>query len=148
MAAPIPREPPVTSATLPASCPSMGCGFFELSESAERHSGHGFRPHRASRLKSRCFGGRDGEKPAMARDSHEFESRAVRAICLAASAHGASRPRAETELACDLQLYFAVALPGLPVEGAADREGSAGPSGNSLHAHLSRLSALASRRMP
>src|SRR5258706_1924316 len=138
MAAPIPREPPVTSATLPASCPSIGCGFFELSESAERHSGHGFRPHRASRLKSRCFGGRDGEKPAMARDSHEFESRAVRAICLAASAHGASRPRSETELACDLQLYFAVALPGLPLVRTAGRVGSVGSTGEYVHAPRSR----------
>jgi len=53
-------------------------------------------------------------------------------------------PRDETELARDLQVHFAFALLGLPVEGTADREGSPRPSGDPLHAHLSRLSAVAS----
>ena len=36
-----------------------------------------------------------------------------------------SLPRAQIDVACDLQLHFAGALPGIPVEGTADREGSA-----------------------
>src|SRR5882757_7152412 len=55
-----------------------------------------------------------------------------------------SRTRDTTELSRDLQLHFALALPGLPVEGAPDREGSPRPCRDPLHAHLSRLSALAS----
>src|SRR3981189_1974966 len=99
---------------------------------------------RALRLESRCFGDRDSEAPGPTRDSNEFERRAVRAICLAASEQGKSRTRDATELSRDLQLHFALALPGLPVEGAPDREGSPRPCGDPLHAHLSRLSALAS----
>ena len=76
----------------------------------------GFPSIRANRLESRCFGARDGETPATARDSNEFERGAVRAICLAASEQGPSRPRDETGLAHDLQLHFAFALLGLPVE--------------------------------
>jgi hypothetical protein len=41
-------------------------GFLEPPQLAESHSGHGFRPHLANPPKSRCFGGRNGENPAMA----------------------------------------------------------------------------------
>jgi len=96
---------------------------------------------RANRLESRCFGDRDGETPGPTRDSNEFKRRAVRAICLAASEQGKSRTRDATELSRDLQLHFALALPGLPVEGAPDREGSPRPCGDPLHASIAPFGA-------
>jgi hypothetical protein len=47
---------------------------------------------------------------------------------------GVARPRHTI-----FNYIFAFALLGLPVEGTADREGSPRPSGDPLHAHLSRL---------
>ena len=61
---------------------------------------------------------------AAARDSDAIELRAVPAICLAPSYRWAPGPSTETDLACDIQLHFTIALPGVPVEGAADRERS------------------------
>ena len=61
-----------------------------------------------------------------------------------ALAHG---PRAETDLAGDLQLHFAIALPGLPVERTADGKRSRRPTRNSLDAHLYRISKVASGRL-
>ena len=80
-----------------------------------------------------------------ARDSDAVELRAVPAICLAPSYHWAPGPSTETDLACDRQLHFTIALPGVPVEGAADRKRSRRPSRNSLLAHLLRISKVASR---
>ena len=88
------------------------------------------------RLKSHFLGGRNGGKSAAARDSDAIELRAVPAICLAPSYRWAPGPSTETDLACDLQLHFTIALPGVPVEGAADRKRSRRPSRNSLLAHL------------
>src|ERR1035438_7382084 len=80
------------------------------------------------RLKSHFLGGRNGGKSAAARDSDAIELRAVPAICLAPSYRWAPGPSTETDLACDLQLHFTIALPGVPVEGAADRKRSRRPS--------------------
>src|ERR1700675_3474883 len=124
-----------------------GCGVFRRWNLPTNRSRKGFPSIRANRLESRCFGARDGETPATARDSNEFERGAVRTICLAASEQGPSRPRDETGLAHDLQLHFVFALLGLSVEGTANREGSPRPSRDSLHPHISRLSAMAGRRM-
>jgi hypothetical protein len=64
------------------------------------------------RLKSHFFGGRSGEKRAMAMDSDEIEFRAVPAICLAPSYRWEPGLGAETYLACGIQLHFTIALPG------------------------------------
>ena len=91
------------------------------------------------RLKSHFVGGRNGGKSAAARDSDAIELRAVPAICLAPSYRWAAGPSTETGLACDLQLHFTIALPGVPVEGAADRKRSRRPSRNSLLAHIAHF---------
>ena len=83
------------------------------------------------------------EITALAVHSNAFESETVRAICLAASDTGSPGAKAESELALDLQLHLAGALPRVSVEGTADRKRSAGPSGNPLYAHLQRLSQVA-----
>jgi hypothetical protein len=64
---------------------STGCGFFRAGGNDWKRQGRGFRPPRSNRLESRCFEGRNGPKPVVARDSNEIERRRVRAICLAAS---------------------------------------------------------------
>src|SRR5450755_3383423 len=87
------------------------------------------------------------EITALAVHSNAFESETVRAICLAASDTGSPGAKAESELALDLQLHLAGALPRVSVEGTADRKRSAGPSGNLLYAHLQRLSQVASGRL-
>ena len=99
-----------------AARPQLVAGFVQPPELSLSHSGHGFRPHRANWLKSCCFGGRNGEMPATARDSDEIECGRgrVQAICLTASEHRESGPRTETELTCDLQLHFATAVPSRP----------------------------------
>jgi hypothetical protein len=129
------------------SKPTTDCGFFQCSSLGSSCSGKGLSQIRANRLKSRCFGARDGETPVTTRNSNEIDCRAVRAICLAASEQGRSRPREETELSPDFQLLFAFALPGPPVEGAANRKRFAEPPGDQLHAHLSSLSTVASERL-
>ena len=60
-------------------------------------------------------------------DSDKIELPAVRTICLVPFKHRPSRSGSETFLAHDLQLHFATALRGLPVEGAVYRKGSGGP---------------------
>ena len=59
----------------------------------------------------------------VASDSNAIECSAVRRICLAASFRRPPWPGIEAEFAYDLQLRFAAALFGLPVEGTADRKG-------------------------
>src|SRR5258708_6481888 len=122
-------------------------GFFQPAKSAERAMGHGFPSPHWNRLESRCFEGRNGPKPIVARDSNEIECRGVRAICLAASEQVPSRPGAKAQRAHNLQLHPEGALSRLPMEGAAHREGSARPPRDPLHAHLSSLPALGSGRM-
>jgi hypothetical protein len=93
-------------------------------------------------LKSVRFSGRDGEKPATARNSNEFESCSVRAICVAASEQRESRPRAQIDVACDLQLHFAGALPGMSVEGTALKSSSVVSAMHSTTGQLRRRAAV------
>ena len=116
---------------------ATGCGFFQPRDvSASPCNSEPFTAAAGPGLKSRFSGGRNGGKSAAARDSDAIESRPVRVICLAASFRWAPGPSTETEFAGDLQLHFAIALPGLPVERIANRKGSRRPSRNPLHAHL------------
>src|SRR5450631_4904216 len=103
----------------------------------------GFGPISGTGLTSYSLGSRNVEITALAVHSNAFESETVRAICLAASDTGEPWAKAESELALDLQLHLAGALPRVSVEGTADRKRSAGPSGNPLYAHLQRLSQVA-----
>src|SRR5450755_3909732 len=71
----------------------------------------GFGPIRGTRLPSRSLGSGNVEITALAVHSNAFESETVRAICLAASDTGEPGAKAESELALDLQLHLAGALP-------------------------------------
>lgn len=72
------------------------------------------------RLKSGFMDVADGWKSIRAGDSNEIECCSVRAVCLAASEHGAARTGADARAAQYLQLRLAVAVCGMSMEGAAD----------------------------
>jgi len=84
---------------------------------------------------SNLFARKNDEKPETAVDSEEMSIEQFPAICLAPS-YAEAEACAKTPYAFGLQLHFAGALSGVPMERTADQKRSRRSSGNSLHAHL------------
>ncbi|MDD2920501.1 hypothetical protein [Rhodoferax sp.] len=114
---------------------SSGCGFFEDPNWLEDRINIGFWGNRSIAAKYARFGRRNGAEQALAMDSNEFESPAVRGICLAAPAAWAPAT-CQTDVAQDFQLHLAAALHGVPMEIAANCKSVRWTTRNPLHQHL------------
>jgi CheY-like chemotaxis protein len=98
-------------------------GFSGPSNLPGARQGAGFLAAVSDRLESSFLGRQNSWKLPWASNSHAFGVRIVRTICLATPFHWQPWAGIEARFVQDLQLHFATALPGLPLEGVADRQG-------------------------